>query len=148
MRALRVVIVSPGAVPEERDAVETVLRHVAQGVGRDRNLRFDVARWETAAYAGFHLEGGQGICDEVLEIAQADIVIAIFWARFGTHYKEGKVNTEHEIEQAVRAWEDKGSPMPMFFFREAPPPNFDAATLEQMLKVRQYHDRMAPPRGI
>ena len=80
-RALRVVIVSPGDVPEERDAVETVLGEIARtGIGKDRNLTFDIARWETAAYAGFHLEGGQGICDEVLEIDQADIVIAIFWA--------------------------------------------------------------------
>ena len=77
-RALRVVIVSPGDVPEERDAVRPVLDQIAQGMGKDRNLSFDVARWETSAYSGFHLEGGQGICDEVLEIDQADIVIGNF----------------------------------------------------------------------
>ena len=48
-RALRVVVVSPGDVPQERDAVEKVLKQVAQGMGRDRGLAFDVGRWEADA---------------------------------------------------------------------------------------------------
>ena len=143
-RALRVVIVSPSDVPDERDAVQPVLDQMARtGMAKDRGITFDIGRWETEAHAGFHLEGSQKICDEVLQIAKADVVIAIFWARFGTYYKDGKVNTEHEVEQAVQAWEGSGHPMPMLFFRSTQAPNNDVATLKQHLAVREYHDRMA-----
>ena len=37
--------------------------------------------------------------------------------------------------------------MPMLFFRSAPPTTTDTAKIQQWLKVREYHDRMAP-RGM
>ena len=104
---LKVVVASPADVAEERDLVERVADELNRHSAKDRGLGIEVARWETDSYPGFHLDGPQGLVDEVLKIEDADIVVGIFWTRFGTPGVDGKTGTEHEIDNAIAAWKQK-----------------------------------------
>jgi hypothetical protein len=50
----------------------------------------EVHRWETDSYPGFHPEGPQGLIDPILKIEDCDILIGIFWRRFGTPTTDAK----------------------------------------------------------
>lgn len=128
MKPLRIVLSSPGDVPEERRIIDEVIAEINRGIAADRDLRLEVTRWETDAYPGFHSEGPQGLLDSILNIQECDILLGIFWKRFGTPTKDALSGTEHEIRQAIEHWRKEGRPQIMMYFKEAP---FFAKTLEE-----------------
>ncbi len=75
---VRVVVVSPGGVAPERDAVVSVVDELNRRVAPDKRCQLSVWRWETDARPGLHLEGPRGPIDERMQIHEADIVIGIF----------------------------------------------------------------------
>jgi hypothetical protein len=77
-----------------------------------------VARWETDAYPGFHPEGPQGLIEKILRIEDCDILIGIFWKRFGTSVPTAQAGTEHEIRRAYEAWQQHRRPHIMVYFKE------------------------------
>ncbi len=87
---IRVVVVSPGDVGEERAVVQTIGDELNRTVAAERRCRLSVWRWETDARPGLHLEGPQGLIDEEMSIEDADIVVGIFWKRFGTPMRDAR----------------------------------------------------------
>jgi hypothetical protein len=120
---VRVVVVSPGDVAAERDAVVLVVDELNRRVAPSHGCRLSVWRWETDARPGLHLEGPQGLIDERMAIDDADIVVGIFWKRFGTPTRDAGSGTEHELRRAWEAWRQRGRPDVMVYFcrREAAP---------------------------
>jgi hypothetical protein len=97
LNKLRVVVASPGDVLKERDILEGVAKELNGGIAKDRHLYIEISRWENEAYPGFHVEGPQGLIDQELQIVDCDILIGIFWKRFGTPTANAKSGTEHEF---------------------------------------------------
>lgn len=120
IRTLRIIVASPGDVMAERDALPAVLEELNHGIAADRNLRLELIRWETDAYPGFHPEGPQGLIDTVLQIADCDILIGIFWKRFGSPTMGVSSGTEHEIRTAYEACRQNGRPHIMVYFNKKP----------------------------
>ena len=118
VQLLRVVVASPSDVQAERNALPTVIEELNNSVARDRDLHLDLARWETDAYPGFHLEGPQGLIDDILRIEDCAILIGIFWKRFGTAVLDAASGTEHEFQQAYEAWKQTGRPHIMMYFNQ------------------------------
>jgi hypothetical protein len=118
VRVLRVVIASPGDVKAEREIIPRVVEEVNRNIARDRGLRLEVYRWETDAYPGFHPEGPQGLIDPILKINDCDILIGIFWRRFGTPVNDAKSGTEHEFRLAYDAWKKNRKPQIMVYFSQ------------------------------
>lgn len=116
---LRIVLSSPGDVIEERQVMENVIAELNGGIADDRNLRLELSRWETDAYPGLHSEGPQGLIDPILKIEDSDILLGIFWKRFGTPTKDALSGTEHEIRVAIKSWEQYKQPQIMIYFKEA-----------------------------
>ena len=116
---LRIVLSSPGDVKEERRVMEDVIEELNRGIALDRNLLLELSRWETDAYPGFHAEGPQGLIDPILKIEDCDILLGIFWKRFGTPTKDALSGTEHEIRMAIKSWEQHERPQIMMYFKEA-----------------------------
>ena len=98
------IVVSPGDVAAERDAVELVIDDLNRRVAPANGCQLSLWRWETDARPGLHLEGPQGLIDERMQIADADIVVGIFWKRFGTPTGDAQSGTEHELRKASDAW--------------------------------------------
>ena len=118
VQILRIVVASPGDVQAERNALSTVVEEINHGIARDRGVRLELARWETDAYPGFHPEGPQGLIDPILRIDACDILIGIFWKRFGTPMKDAQSGTEHEFRLGYEAWKQAGRPHIMVYFNQ------------------------------
>jgi len=88
LKKLRVVIVSPSDVKEERKALVKVIENVNHNTATDLGLILIAGSWEKDSYPGFHVDGPQAIIDQTLNIENCDILIGIFWKRFGTPIKK------------------------------------------------------------
>ncbi len=118
LRVLRVVVASPGDVKPERDTISKVVDEVNRTIGRERHLALEVYRWETDSHPGFHPQGPQGLIDPQLKIEDCDLLIGIFWRRFGTPVSDAKSGTEHEFRLAYKAWKKKHKPQIMVYFSQ------------------------------
>ncbi len=56
--------------------------------------------------------------DPILKIEDCDILICIFWKRFGTITEDGKTGTEHEFYKAYEAWKQNKRPQIMLYFSQ------------------------------
>jgi HEAT repeat protein len=117
-RIMRIVVASPGDVQAERDTVPTVIDELNRGMAAERDLRLELYRWEADAYPGFHPAGPQGLIDPILRIEDCDILIGIFWKRFGTPTTDAQSGTEHEILCAFEAWRRNRRPQIMVYFNQ------------------------------
>ncbi len=117
-RTVRIVLSSPNDVQPERQVMEKVIDELNGGIADDRGLCLELSRWETDAYPGFHAEGPQGIIDPILKIEDCDVLLGIFWRRFGTPTKHALSGTEHEIRAAIESFKKRGRPQIMMYFKE------------------------------
>ncbi len=144
VKILRIVVASPGDVQAERDVLPKVIEELNRGIAGDRGLQLVLSRWETDAHPGFHAEGPQGLIDTILKITDCDLLIGIFWRRFGTPTLDGKTGTEHEIAMACEAWKEKRSPQVFIYFNQSPyTPQSKADTDQwgQVLEFKQNFDK-------
>lgn len=119
-RILGVLLASPGDVQAERNGVPEVIDEINRSLGDLMNLRLELWSWETDAYPGFHAEGPQGLIDEILDFDKLDVVIGIFWNRFGTPTADAESGTEHELRKAWKARVHTGRPQIMVYLNQAP----------------------------
>ncbi len=115
-RIVRVVLVSPGDVPRERAAAQTAVEELNRGAVGSRGCQLSLWRWETDARPGMNRRGPQGLIDEAMNIEDADVVVGVFWKRFGTPIEEADSGTEHELRRAWAAWKERGRPEVMVYF--------------------------------
>ena len=113
---IRVVLVSPGDVVKERAAAKRVVDELNGTIARGRLALW---RWESDARPGMHPEGPQGVIDELMDMASADLVIGVFWKRFGTATHDADSGTEHELRAAWSAWRERGHPDVMVYFSDS-----------------------------
>jgi hypothetical protein len=112
------VVASPSEVKSERDAVSQVVDDLNRGIAPERMLRIELSRWETDVHPGFHPEGPQGLIDKMLRIQDCDVLVGIFWRRFGTPTNDAASGTEHEFRVAYDAWKQSQKPEIMVYFKQ------------------------------
>jgi hypothetical protein len=142
IKVVRVVMVSPGDVAKERVVAQAVVDELNRGVAADRGCRLSLWRWETDARSGMHVEGPQGLIDELMEIQDADVVVGVFWRRFGTPTGEEDSGTEHELRRAWAAWQQHGRPDVMAYFCTRPYSPRASDELVQWQRVLEFRDAM------
>lgn len=130
--AIRIVLSSPSDVDDECRVMDGVIAELNRGVAHERHVVLELVHWKTDAYPGFHPEGPQGVIDPVLKIGDCDILLAIFWKRFGTPAKGALSGAEHESRTAIKARQDAGRPHLMIYFKEM------ARELKTSEEHRQY----------
>jgi len=138
-RVFRVVLASPSDVQDEREAANFVVESVNRQL-RDAAFAavLELSRWETDAYPGVHALGPQGLIDERLRIEHSDILVGVFWRRFGTPVGDANSGTEHEIRRAIEAWKVSGAPQVMLYFREVPEEPTTPEEAEQIQRVCKF----------
>jgi hypothetical protein len=146
-RVIRIVVASPADLKPERRALAAVIEELNHGIAADRGLVLELTMWETDAYPGFHPEGPQGLIDTVLNIEDCDVLIGVFWKRFGTPTVGGKTGTEHEILTAVTAWQKNKKPQVMMYFNERPYTPKTREEIDQWGRVLEFKDRF-PKEGL
>jgi CheY-like chemotaxis protein len=134
----RIVVASPGDVQPERGCLEGVVAELNRGIAPMANLRLELMRWETDAYPGFHIDGPQGLLDPILRIEDADLLIGVFWKRFGTPVADANSGTEHEFRIAYDAWQRNKKPQIMMYFNQRKYMPQSPAESDQQRRVLQF----------
>ena len=116
LKQIRIVVASPNDVIKECEALFSIIDRVNRNTAERLGLILMLGRWETDTYPGFHVDGPQGLVDSILKIEDCDILIGIFWKRFGTPTSDGKTGTEHEFYNAYEAWKKNRRPQIMLYF--------------------------------
>jgi tetratricopeptide (TPR) repeat protein len=141
-RVVRVVAVSPGDVMVERERLEKVVDELNRRLAPAHGCLLSLWRWETDAHPGLHLEGPQGLIDVAVRIEDADVVIGIFWKRFGTPTLAAGSGTEHELQRAWSAWRENGRPQVMVYFCQRQYMPQGSAEAEQQQHVLSFREAM------
>lgn len=147
VKKLRIVVASPGDVLRECETVSKVLEELNKGVAADRGLLLEAIRWETDTYPGFHPEGPQGLIDPILRIEDSDVVIGIFWKRFGTPVKDAGSGAEHEFKLAYEGWRQKQQPEVMVYFNQKPYRPQSKEETDQWGRVLEFREAF-PKEGL
>lgn len=137
-RVLRVAVVSPGDVQKERNVLDAVVAEINDGIAGHLGLDLKLWRWEKDAYPDFHGEGAQGHIDQLMRVKDADIVLGIFWTRFGSPVADAKSGTEHELRLAYASWKETRSPHIMLYFNEQArkPKDIDLTQLQAVIEFK------------
>ncbi|MBL8188363.1 MAG: hypothetical protein JNK38_10170 [Acidobacteria bacterium] len=146
-RIIRIVVASPGDVMAERNALADVIEDLNQGIARQYGLRLELARWETDSYPGFHPEGPQGLIDDILRIEDCDLLIGIFWKRFGSPTMGANSGTEHEIQTAINGWNQNRRPQVAVYFNVKPYSPDSPEELRQWGQVLEFKSKF-PKEGM
>lgn len=145
---LRIVVASPSDVQPERELLDnSVIPELNRGIGSIYNLSLELACWETDTYPGFHLDGPQALIDDILKIEACDILIGIFWKRFGTPIQDGTTGTEREFLTAYNAWKSQGTPQIMMYFKQKPFMPQSSRESQQAQKVLEFRENF-PDEGL
>lgn len=96
----RIFLAAPSDVTEELFVVEEVVRDWNLQHGQNLRVRVELVNWRT------HTRPATGKRPQALVNKQAfdlcDVVIAIFWSRFGTPTGRAKSGTEEEIQRGIK----------------------------------------------
>lgn len=134
---------SPSDVPEERKYLEHVVSELNGTVALLCGIRIELRKFETHSLPGLNGHGPQGQIDQTLRYDECDLLIGIFWSRFGSPVYDANSGTEHEIRSAVALWEKKKTPQVMLYFRTDPISPRNKEDLEQYSKVLSFKDEFA-----
>ncbi|MFZ0513638.1 MAG: hypothetical protein WAM14_18675, partial [Candidatus Nitrosopolaris sp.] len=75
-------------------------------------------------------------------IEDCDILIGIFWKRFGTPTSDGKTGTEHEFHKAYEAWKKNKRPQIMLYFNQREYSPETSEETEQHTAVLKFKEKI------
>lgn len=135
---LRVFVASPRDVQEERSRMPKVIESLNRTIGRLLNITIELWRWEADAPPAI----GEPQALVNLELDAADVVLVIFWNRFGTPTPTGPTGTETEVLRSLKRWSRTRRPQVMTYFCQRPS-SLDRDGLEQRLKLLQFRESIS-----
>jgi hypothetical protein len=126
---LRLMIASPGDVAAERAIVREVVSEWNTTDGAHANMMLMAIGWETDVAPEMG-EAPQTIIDKRL-LANADLLVGIFWTRLGTPTAAYASGAVEEIEEHLKA----GKPAMLYFSSAPTPPDSIDSSQYQALKT-------------
>jgi len=138
-KVFKVFIASPSDVAKERSIVRTVLNRWNEINAEKYNMMLYPVGWETHTSPEFGDHPQKIINKQILK--DCDLLIGVFWTRFGTPTEDYGSGTEEEIEEHIKT----GKPT-MLYFSSQPvvPGSYDN---EQFKKVQEFKEK-CKSRGI
>ena len=134
IQIIRVTLCAPGDVSTELNIVSQEIEEWNRLNWDATNCGIKLRYWRTDAVPDLS-ERPQGVINEQL-IDDSDLIIAIFWSRFGTPTGVAASGTEEEVRRAV----SKGIRTFLYFSRLEPIPA--DADSEQLSKVENFRTEM------
>jgi hypothetical protein len=128
----RVLIASPSDLNEERQAVTDAINEWNAEHAAAEGVVLLPVRWETHAQPATNVRPQQAINDQL--VTRSDILIGMFWTRFGSDTGVAESGTAEEIDQFVAA----NKPAMLYFSRRPiDPAKID---LDQHKKLKAFKD--------
>ena len=93
-QVLKVVVVGPSDVQRECASVKSIADDLNETMRHGRiPAALQVLHWKTDSRPGAHILGPQGRIDEDLDIDDCDVLIGVFWRRFGPPVHDAESGT-------------------------------------------------------
>jgi Domain of unknown function (DUF4062) len=134
---MRVFVASPRDVWDERSRMPKVVESLNRTLGRMANIVVELWRWEADAPPA----AGEPQALINPELDQADVVLVIFWNRFGLKTQGGTTGTESEVMRSLERWRQASRPQVMMYFCQRPA-LLDIEGLEQRAGVINFRNRV------
>lgn len=130
----RVFLATPSDVIEERGSIEEILHEWNLQHGQIRKTRVELVSWHTHAFPATG-DRGQGLINKQA-LDSADIVVGIFWLKFGSPTGKANSGTEEEIRRSIK----QGKKVMVYFSKRAIAPDrfgksSDQKKIERFKKV-------------
>ena len=127
---IQVCIVSPGDVGKWRNIIE---RYIKEEYECPENVAIQVVRWENDMPTTSNAYPQDVINHELIDTS--DILIGMFWTKFGTPTRKHESGTEEEIERQI----SNNKPVILYFYNGT----IDAASLNQRQysKIKRFKNR-------
>lgn len=140
---IRIVVASPADVSIERNLLGTrVIPELNQSTFHNTGTVLQLNRWEELVPPGFHREDPQAWIDRFLQVTHCQILICIFWKRFGFPTPDGSTGTAHEFLSAYEVWKQTGSPQLMIYFKEGMDNMPSRSEMEQIQQVLDFREKL------
>lgn len=136
---ITVFIASPSDVTHEREIVVSAIAEWNARHGRDRAIIFDVLRWETSVSAGFGSDGQNVINKQIAD--SYDVLIGIFWSRFGSPTPRAASGTVEEYHRALERYKAHGEVDIAILFKDVPV-DFRKSDLDQLSQLRHLEHEL------
>jgi hypothetical protein len=132
IKMYRLFLASPSDVQEEHALVANIISDWNNQIGHGKGAIIELVSWGTHAYPSVISRPQEIINRQVLD--SADIVVGIFWSRFGLPTGEAESGTEEEIRRSMSSGK---SVMVYFADKPIPPSKFDP---DQYTKINKFKD--------
>lgn len=114
-----IFLASPSDVASERAAIDRIIKQWNAIRGKEKNLVFDVIRWETNTSSARGLDAQDVINTQIND--DYDAMIALFWTRLGTETARSDSGAVEEYERALDRHR-AGEPIEIaVYFKVSPP---------------------------
>ena len=132
VRFFQICLCCPGDVVNEKDVIYSLRDSWNRDHGRSSGCRIDVVHWSTDAFPELGDRPQEIVNRQIID--QSDILIGIFWTRFGSPTGVANSGTEEEIRRFIQ--QDKPA---MVYFSEAPAPpsRIDFSQYERVTSFRK-----------
>jgi len=132
----RCLLISPGDVTEERDALTNAVAEWNAQIGKSLGARVELVRWESHAVPDLSAPPQDVINRQIVD--DCDMGIAVFWSRLGTP-TDG--HPSGSVEEIVRL-RDRGARV-MVYFSERPLPPASSLDAEQVKKLQEIRAQLS-----
>lgn len=127
-----IFLATPSDVTEEHDIVREALEDWNLFTGRNVSVRLLFVTWKSNAFPTVGKRAQQAINEQTFD--ETDIVIGIFWTRFGSPTGVAESGTEEEIRRGIQA----GKRVLLYFSdRPAPPSRVNAADRKKIERFKK-----------
>src|SRR5438132_5201090 len=135
----RCLLISPGDVANERDALTEVVANWNAHIGEALGGRIQVIRWETHGVPDASAPAQEVLNRQIVD--ECDFGIAVFWARLGTPTSTHLSGSIEEIEQLRK----RGARV-LVYFNTAPVPQ-ELLKDDQFDKLRDFKAKLQAERS-
>lgn len=136
--ALRLFVASPQDVQVERSMMPGAIESLNELLDSVLPVVVELWRWEVNATPA--VGEPQALVNH--ELDKADIVLVIFWNRFGTLNSAGTTGTQGEVLRALERWEQFSRPQVVMYFCQRPA-LLNSAEIEQRLMLLKFRDSLS-----
>ena len=112
----RVLLSSPSDLKPERKIVERIVSEINK-IYKASPFGLELTLWEQDVPPETDLKHPQTRVDKIFKYDQSDLLIGMFYKKIGSPALESESGTVHEIDEAIKAFQVKGTPKVMLYFK-------------------------------
>lgn len=134
-RLIKLFVSCPSDIINELDSIRLIVEEINKTSGKQNKFILEVIHWTKDTYTGIGTDAQEVINKQI----SYDILVSIFWQKIGTPTLRGESGTAEEIDIAI----DNPNVRLLVYFNIAPPEDLNSIDLEQLIKLREYKQKLS-----